>query len=111
MKTAGYFVLISAALHVVGVALSGFASSTLFLLGPALLYVLLYAGLARNMMWVAWLTFITMLIGASAALSAFFEATPVPSWVFMAIVAADLIAALLLFGAIWAGRGKRGQRA
>ena len=50
MKTAGFFLLISAALHVLAVALEGFAPEVMILLAPAALYVLLYAGLARAMM-------------------------------------------------------------
>lgn len=104
MKLAGFVILLSAALHVVGVAMAGFAPSTLFLLVPAAVYVLFFLGLSRGKMWVAWLAFIAMLIGVSGAMSELFGASLVPDWVFWGIIAADGVAAILLFGAIWAGR-------
>jgi len=109
MKLAGYFILFSVALHVAGVALAGFASGSLFLLGPAIFYVLLFAGLSRGMMWVAWIAFIAMLVGAMGALSELYAVSPVPDWVFAGIFGADICAAVLLFGAIW--RGHPPQRA
>ena len=103
MRQAGYVLLISAALHVAGVVLSGFHAGTLILLGPALLYLLFYAGLARGMMWAAWVALIAMLIGAAGSLSEVFGTMPVPTWVFLAIFAADILAACFLFGVIWQG--------
>ena len=103
MRIAGYFLLVSAVLHVVGVALAGFAGETLILLVPTVFYVVLFAGLARGKMWVAWITFICMVIGSAGALSALFGGWPIPAWVFGGILAADVITALLLFVAIWAG--------
>jgi hypothetical protein len=108
MQLAGYFILISAALHVAGVALAGFAGDTLFLLGPAALYAMLYAGLARGMMWVAWIAFVAMLGGSMGAISELFAVSPVPAWVFAGILGTDICAAILLFGAIWRGRPSRG---
>lgn len=107
MQLAGYFILLSAALHVLGVAFAGFVSGSLFLLGPAALYVLLYAGLVRDMMWVAWIAFVAMLGGPIGALSELYAGSPVPSWVFGGIFGADLCAAVLLFGAIWRGQWSR----
>lgn len=104
MRTAGAFLLMSAALHVVGVALEGFRSESLFLLGPAALYVLLFAGLARNLMWVAWIAFICMLGGAAGTVAELAGAPIAPRWVLWGILGADLVAAVMLFAAIWTGR-------
>jgi hypothetical protein len=104
MRIAGYFLLLSAALHIVGVVLEG-ESGSLFLLGPAALYVMLFAGLSRGMIWVAWLAFICMLGGAAGTVAELSGTTPLaPVWVLWGIFGADLIAAVLLFAAIWSGR-------
>lgn len=103
MRQGGYFLLASAGLHVIGWALSGFSSITLFLLFPAGLYILLFAGLARSLMWVAWIAFCCMVIGAAGTFAELYRASAVPDWVFWGIIAADLIAAMLLFAAIWVG--------
>jgi len=105
MRQAGYFLLLSSALHLVGFALTGFASDSLFLLFPALLYVLLFAGLARGMLWVAWIAFICMLGGTAGTIVEIVGASAVPDWVLWGIVGADLVAAVLLFAVIWAGPG------
>jgi hypothetical protein len=110
MKTAAYALVISAALHGVAVVLAGFAASSLTLIVPAILYLALAAGLSRHMMWVAWLSFIVMLGGIAAALASVVGASPVPTWVFGSILAANAVAAVLLFGAIWSGR-RTDQRA
>ena len=107
MRSAANFVALSAGLHVLGVALAGFATETLFLLAVAVLYALLFAGLVREMMWVAWLAFVVMLVGAAAALSSLFDPSPVPVWVFWAILPANVVAAVWLFAVIWAGPGAR----
>jgi len=106
MRIAGFFLLLSAALHVVGTVLSGFAPEGMFLLGPAVLYVLLALGLLRGMRWLNWITLVVMLVGSAGAISTYFAPGAVPPWVFLAILAADLAAALALFGAIWVGRPK-----
>lgn len=104
MRQAGYCILISAALQGVALGFAGFAEETRHLLFPAVLYVLLYAGLARGKMWVAWLAFISLLGGSAGALSELLSASSVRDWVLWGILGADLLAAFLLFGAIWAGR-------
>lgn len=103
MRRAGYALLVSAALHLLGLVLVDFASESLFLLGPAVLYVVLFAGLARGKMWVAWTAFICMLGGAAGTVAEFGGAPMAPIWVLWGILGADLLAAALLFGAIWAG--------
>lgn len=103
MRQGGCFLLASSGLHVIGWVLSGFSAQGLFLLFPAGLYVLLFAGLARSMMWVAWIAFFCMVIGAAGTFAELYRASAVPAWVLWGIVVADLIAAVLLFAAIWVG--------
>lgn len=104
MRRAGAFLLLSAALHVLGVILTGVAGESLILLGPAILYVLLFAGLARGMMWVAWTALICMLGGAAGTVAELASQPIAPIWVLWGILIADLIAAVLLFRVIWTGR-------
>lgn len=111
MRIAGYVLLVSSALHVLGVALAGFAPETLVLLLPAVFYLALCAGVTRGMIWVAWIAFICMLGGAAGALNALFGAWPIPPWIFWGIFAADMVAALLLFAGIWSGRSHRNSEA
>jgi len=103
MRQAGYFLLASAGLHVIGWVLSGFAFDSLFLLLPPVIYILLFAGLARGMMWVAWVAFLCMLGGAAGTIAELNSASAVPDWVLWGILGADLAAAVLLFAAIWMG--------
>lgn len=103
MKIAGWFLLLSAALHVVGAALSGFAAVGLFLLFPAVLYLAFFAGLVRGMLWVAWLAFICMLGGMAGTILEFSGPGPVPGWILLGILGADLAAAVALFAVIWTG--------
>lgn len=101
MRNAGNMLLISAALHVVGYWLSGFAMP--FLLFPVLVYCLLFAGLARGMLWVAWIALICMIGGIAGTIIELFGPSLVPAWVLWGILAADAAALVLLFAAIWAG--------
>jgi len=103
MRQAGYFLLASAGLHVIGWGLAGFSSENLFLLLPPVIYILLFAGLARGMIWTAWIAFLCMLGGAAGTIAELYGASAVPEWVLWGILGADLVAAVLLFAAIWAG--------
>jgi hypothetical protein len=107
MRTAGYVLLFSAVLHLVAVAASGFAAQALFLLAPAALYVVLSAGLARGMLWVAWIAFIAMLGGTAGAIVELNADSILPDWPFWGILAADILAAALLFFTIWRGQPLR----
>ena len=104
MRNAGYLILLSAVLHVAGVALAGFSAGTLVLILPALTYVVLYVGLARGWMPVAWLAFVAMLVGAAGAVAELAGVPIISSWVLWGILAADLAAAGLIFAAIWKGK-------
>lgn len=107
MKLASLFVLISAALHVLPAVLTGFAAEGVTLLAPAVVFVLLALGLRRGIFGAAWLSFLVMLVGLASAVSALYTPSAVPSWVFSAILAANLCAAATLFMAIWRGKQAR----
>ena len=104
MRLAGHFMLLSAAFHLAGVAVAAFSGEAMALLGPAAVYVLLFAGLARGWMLAAWLSFLAMIVGIAGAIAALQAPAAAPAWVFWAILASDAAAAVVLFGAIWSGR-------
>jgi hypothetical protein len=105
MKTAGFFVLLAA-------ASLGFAAWTngnllqgdWFWWGAILLYVALFAGLARGWMWVGWLALVAMLVGIAAAVAMVADLGATDKWVVLTQVTAHGVAAAALFLAIWAGR-------
>jgi len=101
MKEAGYFILLSAILHVVGVLL---APSAWFLIVPAVLYVFLYTGLAREMRFVGWIAFICMLGGSVGTIVELTGSSVIETWVLWGILGADVVAGLLLFAALWEER-------
>jgi len=96
--------MLSAALHLVGTVLSGFSPVGLFLIGPAVLYLALAAGVSRGWLWTAWIALICMLGGMAGTVAELMAASTVPDWVLWGILGADLGAALVLFGGLWAGR-------
>lgn len=105
MRLAAIFVLISAVLHVIAAILSGFAWEGLKLLPFAAIYGLLGLGLMQGRRWVAWLTFLMMLVFSFFALMMSLEDFPeVPPQVSAMIVAADWLTAACLLVVLWRGQ-------
>lgn len=96
LKLGGQFVILSGLLHFVAVA---FGDATVMGIAGAL-YVLIGAGLTRGMRWLGYIAFIMMIFGSVFAYG-FLTTSPAPQWVLLAIIAADLLAALNLFVALW----------
>jgi hypothetical protein len=90
----------SAGLHMVATAAAGFAPSTLFMLAIAAFYLLIGFGLLRALRWVAYLTFVCVLIGANGALIELGLGRFADVWM-VAIAVADAVAAVALFAALW----------
>lgn len=103
MAIAAYLVLLSAALHVAGAAAAGFGTGSLILLGPALLFLVLSAGLKRETVGSAWLSLVCLIASSAAALSHLQTASTVPDLVFWAILTVNAAAGLTLFVVIWRG--------
>ena len=93
--------LTSAILHVLGFTLAGFASSSLFLLFPAILYSLLSVGLSRGVVWVAWVTLACMIGGIAGTFIEFTGPLMAPASVLIGIILADFITAALLVRGLW----------
>ena len=96
--------LMSAILHVLGFALAGFASESLFLLFPAGLYSLLSVGLLRDMAWVAWVTLACMIGGIVGTFIEFTGPLMAPASVLIGIILADSTTAGLLVRERWHSR-------
>ena len=101
MLTAGYFLLASAFLHVVGSALTGFNSMGLFLIFPAVLYSGFYFGLRAGLVWVAWLALLCMLGGMAGTVLELVNQSLIPACILWSILIADLGAAFFLSRALW----------
>jgi len=101
MRWGGIFMGVSAALHAVGLIISGFST----LVGPLLVFGVVLAGLAfavlQGRRWAAYLAFIVALMGLSFAAGNIWSLGAVPAWVFQGILATNVLAVLALFGALW----------
>ena len=110
MRLAILPLLASAALHVVGFVLTGFASSSLFLLFPALLYSLLSIGLWKGITWVAWVTLACMVGGITGTVIEFTGPLMAPASILIGVILADLVTAGLLIRGLWhSGRAHKGS--
>lgn len=104
-KTAGSLAFLSAALHVVGLVAGGWASDALGLVVGAAIWLVLGAGLMRDLRWVAYVTFLFAIFGAIYSLSAAVSAAPgLVQTIWWGITAADALVVLSLFGALWSHR-------
>jgi len=101
MRLAIIPLIASAILHLIGFALAGFVSSSLFLLFPAALYSVLSVGLWRGMTWVAWVTLVCMVGGSIGTVIEFTGPLIAPAPLLVGIILADLFAAGLLIRALW----------
>jgi len=105
VKTAGFLVLLAAASLGFAAWANGIhVQGGWFWWAPILLYVALFAGLARGWMWVGWLALVAMLAGVAAAVAMVADPGATDRWVGLTQAAAHGVAAAALFMAIWAGR-------
>lgn len=110
MRLAILPLLASVILHVIGFTLSGFASTSLFLLLPAGLYSLLSIGLWQGINWVAWITLICMAGGSIGTMIEFTGPLMAPAPVLIGILLADLATAGLLIRALVQSRRTKTTR-
>lgn len=95
------FLLLSAALHVVGAVLTEFAGVGLFLLFPAVLYTAFSLALWRGVTWVAGIALICMVGGIAGTVWEVMRPSVIPDWVLWGIIAADTGAASCLVRMVW----------
>ncbi|WP_420410373.1 hypothetical protein [Hoeflea sp.] len=92
---------LSALIHFATPAMTGFSRDAFWLVPLALVYTLMAYLMLPNRRLMAWLTFFILLAGAIAALGASVGSATVPQTWWLAILAADLVAASLLFVYLW----------
>ena len=102
--SAAYLMFASAALHL-PIAVLAFGQYGLQMIVAALLWTLLGLGVMRYWRWCAYLAFLGLIFGVSTALAGGLGTTGFISALFWVIVGADLLAAVILFGVLWAPRG------
>lgn len=102
MTYAGVLMLVNAALHLLAVALGGFASDALRLAPVGMLYALIGWGLIRTVELLAYIAFLACLIGGLIAYISMYSWS-VPFWWVGLIILAHVSAAILLFLCIWRG--------
>ncbi len=99
--TAAVFVLISAVLHLLAFVVGGFAPRPMQFVPIGILYVLFALALMRHWRGFAYVVFVIMLLGSIAALYESFGPSAIPGWWMIAIMVADVMAAIFLFKALW----------
>ena len=100
-RFAALFILISAALHIFAFIVGGFSAQALGLIPIGLVYVAIAFGLSRGWRWLAYIAFLVMMIGGTAAMGQLWAVSPVPQWWTIAITTANWLAAAALFVALW----------
>ena len=95
------FVLLSAILHLIAPILSLFAGLGPMLAVIGLVYLAFAYGLSHGMRWLAYIVFVVMFVGLSAAISNIWANGPVPGWLFVGFVFTNSLAILALFLALW----------
>jgi len=103
MRSAGLFLALSGVLHLVAPVFAGFAPGSLVLLAIGVIYLLLAAGINRGWRGLAYIVFVVLLVGANVAF-AMVGGGLLPDYLWYAIIAADLVALVSLFVALWRGR-------
>ena len=92
--------LVSAALHIVVIIVSG-GGFLVPMIGGAIGWFVIGAGLQRGMRWLAHIAFLLAMIGGVYAMGTAMGQTGLTAMALFGIMAADWIAAALLFVALW----------
>lgn len=100
LKAAGQFLFLSGILHIPALFLSGFAPVGWFMMGVAVFYIAVSAGLTRGLRWLGYVAFVCMLGGMAGAYIQV-GTIPVPDWLIWTIIAVDALVLINLFVALW----------
>lgn len=99
-RMAALLLLVSALLHLVVIAVSG-GGFLVPMIGGAIMWFVIGAGLQRGMRWLAYIAFLLAMIGGVYAMGVGMGQTGLTQMALFGIMAVDWIAAVLLFGALW----------
>ena len=110
LRLAAYALGISGLLHLITPVFAGMVSPVPAMLAIGVLYLVIATFFHEAPGWSVWpikiVVFWMMLIGGGAALGNSFDPGAVPGWLYLAIFAADALAALGLFVEVWRGRSE-----
>lgn len=99
-RMAALLLLISAAMHIVVIAVSGGGFLVPMIVG-AVMWFVIGAGLQRGLRWLAYFAFLLAMIAGVYAMGTGMGQSGLTQMAFYGIMAADWIAAALLFVALW----------
>jgi len=97
---AGLFLILSGILHLPIMIWAGVAGFGTQMAVTGVIWILIGLGLRKHIRGLPYLAFLLMLIGLIYVF-AIVGSGPVPSWLWLGIGAADLLAAIFLFRVIW----------
>jgi hypothetical protein len=100
-RFAAAFAALSGVLHIAAPVVSGFASEAWLVVPFGVIYLILAYGLFMGWRWLAWLAFFWSFAGVAGAISQIWTQGVLPGWLFQAILAANVLAVLGLFVALW----------
>lgn len=101
MRWAANFVGLSAFLHLLALVVGGFSAEALQLLPFAIIYGGFAYGLLQGWRWLAYIAFITLLLGTSLAIVGIWALGDVPGWLYAGIAVANLLSVTALLIALW----------
>lgn len=101
LKTASYPLLASAVLHLTAFFPLGFVTLAGLMFAIGILYIPIAYGLQRALRWLAYITFIFMLVGMIGAYANTGSASALANLWFWAITAADFLTAIILIAVLW----------
>lgn len=99
-STAALLLLVSAFLHLVVLGVS-FGSYLVPMIGGAIMWFVIGAGLQRGLRWLAHIAFIVAMLGGIYAMGVAMGETGLTQLALYGIMAVDWIAAVVLFVALW----------
>lgn len=100
-RFAAAFAGLSGLLHLIAPVVSGFASESWILVAFGAVFFVIVYGLSQGWRWLAWIAFFWVFVGVIGALLRIWTPGPVPGWLFLAILIANVLALLGLFLALW----------
>ncbi len=98
---ASKLLLLNAVLHVMVFPLAGFSADSLIWVLVGIVFTAVIPGLVSGRRWLAYLVFVVLLADAIAALSSSFGLSLILAWWFIAMMAVDVLASVVLFWQLW----------
>ena len=101
LRIAALGLAVSGVLHLVVPIFGGFTSWSLTLAGVGIVYIIAAVGLLRGLRWLAYVSFMWLLIGTTVAFISSYGAGAVPAWMRARIVGVTLVSLSRGFSCEW----------